>query len=107
MKLICEKREAEYFLQRDWTGQISLIRLDKLRFARIRRARAGKLRSPDEGNGSARRARGGTSDRISAKARQVNCVHWHRNSRNLVRLVVGVREKVVATAAVAGAEIHT
>src|SRR5512140_1533067 len=31
---ICAKRETEYFFHRDWTGQISLIRLDKFDFTR-------------------------------------------------------------------------
>ena len=34
MPLIWAKREAEYFCAKDWTGQISLIRLDKFDFTR-------------------------------------------------------------------------
>jgi hypothetical protein len=41
--VICEKREAENFFKRDWTGQISLIRFDKFDFARKSVAR-GNLR---------------------------------------------------------------
>jgi len=32
MDVICGKREAKYFLLRDWTGSISLIGFDKFAF---------------------------------------------------------------------------
>jgi hypothetical protein len=35
MKVIWVKYEAEYFLKRDWTGQIRLIRFKKSGFSRI------------------------------------------------------------------------
>jgi hypothetical protein len=36
LKVICAEPEAEYFLQRDWTGRNSLNGLEKFDFARIR-----------------------------------------------------------------------
>jgi hypothetical protein len=39
MELIWVKREAEYFLRGDWTGQIRLNRLNKFRDARKRCSR--------------------------------------------------------------------
>jgi hypothetical protein len=36
MLLIWPSREAEYFFDHDWTGQISLNRLKKFDFARTR-----------------------------------------------------------------------
>jgi hypothetical protein len=33
-KLICDFGKPEYFFKRDWTGQITLIRLRKLDFRR-------------------------------------------------------------------------
>jgi hypothetical protein len=40
--LIWVRREAEYFLKLDWTGQISLIRLTKFRFSRNSAGREGQ-----------------------------------------------------------------
>jgi hypothetical protein len=45
MALIWVKRKGEYFFEPDWTGQISLIRLDKFAVAR-------KRRRPDAATGS-------------------------------------------------------
>jgi hypothetical protein len=46
LRLICISEKPKYFCRGDWTGQITLIRLDKLDFSRNRRrARAGGLRS--------------------------------------------------------------
>ena len=36
LKMICPTGKAEYFFERDWTGQISLIRLGKFAFTRKR-----------------------------------------------------------------------
>jgi hypothetical protein len=33
--VICPTRKAKYFFNEDWTGQITLIRLNKFRSARI------------------------------------------------------------------------
>ena len=55
MKVIWGERKQEYFFKRDWTTQITLIRLDKLGFARKSAARAGKARGSDQANGSAQR----------------------------------------------------
>jgi hypothetical protein len=35
VNMICAKNEAEYFCKQDWTGQISLMRHEKLDFRRI------------------------------------------------------------------------
>jgi hypothetical protein len=46
-RLICISEKQKYFCQRDWTGQITLIRLGKSDFSRnAPRARAGGLRGP-------------------------------------------------------------
>jgi hypothetical protein len=37
VKVICPTSEAKYFFEQDWTGSISLIRLNKLAFWRNRR----------------------------------------------------------------------
>jgi hypothetical protein len=37
VKMIWAKNEAEYFCNEDWTGQISLIRHEKLDFTRMAR----------------------------------------------------------------------
>jgi hypothetical protein len=71
MKVICGERKQEYFFKRDWTTQITLIRLMKLGFARKRRAR-GTARSPHRVEGPARRAPRGMCDTMAAKARRVN-----------------------------------
>jgi len=55
MKLICAKREAENFLQRDWTGRNSLIRFRKFVFAR-KSVEQAKVVSRDGANGSRERA---------------------------------------------------
>jgi len=49
VNMICAKNEAEYFCKQDWTGQISLIRQEKLDF---RRSDSPLKRMPD------RRSRG-------------------------------------------------
>jgi hypothetical protein len=49
-RLIWVSEKQKYFFQWDWTGQITLIRLNKFDFTR-------KRHSPDEGNGSRMRAR--------------------------------------------------
>jgi hypothetical protein len=36
VELICPTAQAEYFSRGDWTTQITLNRLNKLRFARMR-----------------------------------------------------------------------
>jgi hypothetical protein len=42
-RLICISEKQKYFCMRDWTGQITLIRLDKSDFSRnAPRARAGR-----------------------------------------------------------------
>jgi hypothetical protein len=45
--LIFASEKQNYFFERDWTTQITLIRLKKLGFARTSAERAGKVRSPD------------------------------------------------------------
>jgi hypothetical protein len=47
-QLICVKREAEYFFDEDWTGQISLNRLDNFDFAR---KSVGRSKGPSPGIG--------------------------------------------------------
>ena len=52
-RLICTSEKPKYFCQRDWTGQITLIRLDKLDFWRNAARSCGKTqRSPVRANQS-------------------------------------------------------
>src|ERR1700692_1320723 len=60
--------KAEYFFKRDWTTQITLIRLKKLAFARTSARRQGT----SAGRMKQRVGRGSTLDAMSAKARQIN-----------------------------------
>jgi hypothetical protein len=47
LRLICISEKQKYFCRGDWTGQITLIRLDKLDFSRnAPRARAAGLSGP-------------------------------------------------------------
>ena len=57
-KVIYDFGKPEYFFKRDWTGRNSLIRLEKLDFARKSAGRAGEARSPNHATerGAAREA---------------------------------------------------
>jgi hypothetical protein len=66
--------KAEYFFKRDWTAQITLIRLGKLVFARTSAGRAGEARSTDKigATGATGCRRGRKCGTMSMKARHVN-----------------------------------
>ena len=68
--------KPEYFFKRDWTTQITLIRLEKLDFTRESAETCGKAMRPDRADGSVCRSQSGICDKMFAKARQADRVYF-------------------------------